>query len=113
MSPIVPVSLAAVIVASIVFPVQAAQPKCLTNELESELINSPLAVSAGQCHLAAAVAEPEQALDYLQYAYSWFSLAEQLQTGSSAGLLDQVRRRLERLTQHASAPTRTAQQTSQ
>lgn len=109
MSPLLPVSLAAVIAASVVFPVQAAQPQCLTSEIESELIDSRLALGAGQCHLEAAVANPEQALAHAQYAYSWFAQAERLQAGSARLPLEQVRQQLERLERQSGAPALTAQ----
>lgn len=74
--------------------VLAAQPHCLTTEIEPELIDSRLALSVGQCHLEAAAAEPAQALIHAQYAYSWFAQAEQLQAGSAAGDLKQTHQML-------------------
>lgn len=106
---IVPVRLATSIALCAVFPIQAAQPLCLTTELESELIDSSLALSVGQCHLEAAAAAPTQALTHTQYAYSWFTQAEHLQPGSAVGKLKQVRQKLDEM-QHQS---RTAALTAQ
>ena len=48
---ILSVSLASAIALSVVLPTQAAQPHCLTAELDPELVDSNLALSVGQCHL--------------------------------------------------------------
>ncbi len=109
MSPILPISLAAVIAASVVLPAQAAQPDCLTNEIESELIDSRLALGAGLCHLDAMASSPDQALAHAQYAYSWFVRAEQEQAGSAAEPLQLVRQRLQALERQGRAPALTAQ----
>ncbi|MBB6342448.1 hypothetical protein HNP49_002630 [Pseudomonas fluvialis] len=109
MRPLLPVSLAAVIAASVVFPAQAAQPQCLTSEIESELIDSRLALGAGQCHLEAMAANPSQALAHAQYAYSWFVQAEQRQAGSAVDQLTLARQRLEALERQGRVPALTAQ----
>ncbi len=108
MSPLVSVSLAATIAVSVAFPVLAAQPHCLTTEIEPELIDSRLALSVGQCHLEAAIAEPAQALIHAQYAYSWFAQAEQLQAGSAADNLKQTHQMLNDIAQQGLTPALTA-----
>lgn len=107
MSPLLSVSLAAAIAVSVAFPVLAAQPHCLTTEIEPELIDSRLALSVGQCHLEAA-AEPAQALIHAQYAYSWFAQAEQLQTGSATGNLKQTHQMLNDIARQGLTPALTA-----
>ena len=107
MSPLLSVSLAAAIAVSVAFPVLAAQPHCLTTEIEPELIDSRLALSVGQCHLEAA-AEPAQALIHAQYAYSWFAQAEQLQAGSAAGDLKQTHQMLNDIARQGLTPALTA-----
>src|SRR5690606_41421376 len=57
---ILSVSLASAIALSVVLPTQAAQPHCLTAELDPELVDSNLALSVGQCHLDAAAARSEE-----------------------------------------------------
>ncbi|WP_051414850.1 hypothetical protein [Pseudomonas sp. QTF5] len=109
MSPILSVSLAAAIAVSVVFPVQAAQPHCLTTEIEPELINSSLALSVGQCHLEAAAADPAQALIHAQYAYSWFVQAEQLEAGSAASKLMRAHQTLDEIEHQGRTPALTAQ----
>jgi hypothetical protein len=101
------VSLAAAIAVSVAFPVSAAQPHCLTTEIEPELIDSRLALSVGQCHLEAA-AEPAQALIHAQYAYSWFAQAEQLQAGSATGNLKQTHQMLNDIARQGLTPALTA-----
>lgn len=108
MSPLLPVSLTAAIAVSVVFPVLAAQPHCLTSEIEPELIDSHLALSVGQCHLEAAAAEPAQALVHAQYAYSWFAHAEQLQAGSAADKLKRAHQMLDEIAQQRLTPVLTA-----
>lgn len=105
MSPLLPAGLAAVIAASVVLPVQA----CLTSEIDSEQVDSHLALSAAQCHLEAAAANPAEALVHAQYAYSWFAQAEQLQAGSAAAQLQQVRQRLQEIETQSHQPALTAQ----
>ncbi len=107
MSPLLSVSLAAAIAVSVAFPVSAAQPHCLTTEIEPELIDSRLALSVGQCHLEAA-AEPAQALIHAQYAYSWFAQAEQLQAGSATGNLKQTHQMLNDIARQGLTPALTA-----
>lgn len=108
MSPLLSVSLAAAIAVSVAFPVSAAQPHCLTTEIEPELIDSRLALSVGQCHLEAAAAEPAQALIHAQYAYSWFAQAEQLQTGSATGNLKQTHQMFNDIARQGLTPALTA-----
>ena len=108
MSPLLHVSLAAAIAVSVAFPVLAAQPHCLTTEIEPELIDSRLALGIGQCHLEAAAAEPAQALSHAQYAYSWFAQAEQLQAGSAAGDLKQTHQMLNDIARQGLTPALTA-----
>ena len=108
MSTLLSVSLAAAIAVSAAFPVLAAQPHCLTTEIEPELIDSRLALSVGQCHLEAAAAEPAQALIHAQYAYSWFAQAEQLQAGSAASKLKQAHKMLDDIAEQGLTPALTA-----
>lgn len=108
MNPLLSISLAATIAVSVAFPVLAAQPHCLTTEIEPELIDSRLALSVGQCHLEAAAAEPTQALMHAQYAYSWFAQAEQLQAGSATGNLKQTHQMLNDIARKGLTPALTA-----
>lgn len=106
---ILSVSLASAIALSVVLPTQAAQPHCLTAELDPELVDSNLALSVGQCHLDAAAADPTQALTHTQYAYSWFSQAEYLQAGSAADKLKQTQQILNELQHRNRTPALAAQ----
>lgn len=106
---ILSVSLASAIALSVVLPTQAAQPYCLTAELDPELVDSNLALSVGQCHLDAAAADPTQALTHTQYAYSWFAQAEYLQAGAATGKLQQARKILDELQYGNRTPALAAQ----
>jgi hypothetical protein len=87
MSRIRPLGLVAVIMASLVGYASASQEQvehvCLTNEIDKELISSSMAITAGECHLNAAKSDKQLALQHAQFAYSWFSYAEQISGGIS------------------------------
>jgi hypothetical protein len=91
MSRIWPFGLVAVITASLVGYVSANQEQvehlCLTNEIDKELISSSMAITAGECHLNAAKSDKQLALQHAQFAYSWFSYAQQISDGISPSYL--------------------------
>ena len=66
---------------------QQVETVCLTNEIERELISSSMAITAGECHLHAANGDQQLALQHAQFAYSWFSYAQQLSDGISPSYL--------------------------
>lgn len=71
---------------------------CVVNELEHEMINAELAMSIGQCHLASAQkpsanqpdATVQDPLPALEYARSWFALAQRLGANDISQYLSRI-----------------------
>ncbi|UTW05900.1 hypothetical protein [Pseudomonas benzenivorans] len=87
MSRMLHLSLVAVVMTCLAGYASASQEQleqaCLTNEIDKELISSSMAITAGECHLSAANSDKQLAMQHAQFAYSWFSYAQQISGGIS------------------------------